>query len=347
MKTNIIWLFIATLVVALVYYLSRQPQIPQQAAHKKASDSEPLTTNAVNNSVYANAALKTSEQDSQANTVNGNSNITELKAAQLQQVIAEKNIPVKLYGMVVDQENQPISGVRMVMHVRHADYLISKGIKTTYPQTDVLTDSAGRFEWTSGASGDVLNVESVTKDGYTLSAKAPRFFYPSSGSLENPVVIKMWKLGEAQQLISHHLTRIGIPVDGQPVQFDLVNGKKVSSGGQLTVRLKRDPQILPPRYGRYDWSLELEIPNGGLGTNYDEFMYQAPEGSYQKIFKFVMPKNAEHWTTALDQQFYIRLENGKYFGSLVVRLNTIHDTPPLGINLDIVINPSGSRSLQP
>ena len=152
----------------------------------------------------------------------------------------------------------------------------------------------------------------------------------------------MWKLGEPQQLTSHHLTRIGIPVDGQPVQFDLFNGNKVASGGQLIVRLKRDPQILPLGNARYDWSLELEIPSGGLVTNNDEFMYQSPENGYQETFKFDMPKDAENWSTAINQQFYIELENGKYFGSLVVRLNTIHDTPPLGINLDIVINPNGS-----
>lgn len=157
----------------------------------------------------------------------------------------------------------------------------------------------------------------------------------------------MWKLSESQHLISHHLSRIGIPVDGQSVQFDLVNGKKVSSGGQLTVRLKRDPQVLPQRYGRYDWSLELAIPNGGLVATNDEFMYQAPESGYQETFKFDMPKTAEDWTTTIEQPFYIQLENEKYFGSFVVRINTIHDTPPLGINLDIVINANGSRNLQP
>jgi hypothetical protein len=170
---------------------------------------------------------------------------------------------------------------------------------------------------------------------------------PHHSDPQNPVIIKMWKLGEPQQLISHSLTRIGIPVDGQPVQFDLFNGKKVSSGWQLIVHLKRDPQILSPGNARYSWSLELEIPSGGLVTNNDEFMYQAPDSGYPKTFMFDMPKDAENWTTALDQQFYIELENGKCFGSLVVHLSTIHDTPPLGLNLDIVINPNGSRNLQP
>ena len=59
----------------------------------------------------------------------------------------------------------------------------------------------------------------------------------------------MWKLGESQKLISHSLSRIGIPVDGQAVQFDLFNGIKVLSGGQLIMRFERKPQVLPPGNG--------------------------------------------------------------------------------------------------
>ena len=97
----------------------------------------------------------------------------------------------------------------------------------------------------------------------------------------------------------------------------------------------------------YDWSLELEIPNGGLVTNEDEFMYQAPESGYQETYKVEMSEGAVNWTASLDQQFYIQLENGKYFGNLTVHLLTFHSPPPVVLTLGITINPNGSRNLQP
>jgi hypothetical protein len=264
------------------------------------------------------------------------------------------NIPIKIYGQVIDQNSNPVPDVKINVTIQqlHANpnaplWTDSKGIPVK-----AQTGEDGRFV-IHGTKGSYLHIDSVQKDGYRLSPKTENIYgygdviNPHHPDSKTPVIIKMWKLGKPQQLIHHYLSGIGIPVDGQPVQFDLVNGQKVSSGGQLVARLRRNPQVLPPRYGRYDWSLELEIPNGGLVANNDEFMYLAPENGYQETFKFDMPKDADNWTTAINQQLYIALENGKCFGSLIVRLNTIHDTPPLGINLDIVINPNGSRSLQP
>jgi len=267
--------------------------------------------------------------------------------------LVQKNAPIDFYGKVIDQEYYAVPDVHIVMHVRqwHLD-ATSDPWGNQFQKFNLTTDSNGTFAL-KNSTGDSLTIESAYKDGYRLSSKTQKGYgygdvsNPHHPDPQNPVILKMWKLGEPQQLISHHLTRIGIPVDGQPVQFELFNGKKVSSGGQLTVRLRRDPQILTQGNTRYDWSLELEIPHGGLAVNNDEFMYQAFEHDYHDVFKFAMPKDVENWTPVLNQQFYIQLENGKYFGSLVVHLSTIHNTPPLGLNLDIVINPNGSRNLQP
>jgi hypothetical protein len=269
--------------------------------------------------------------------------------ATLEALLLKDSQSQDFYGKLIDQYGQPIAGVDATAQIVRAFECKPEERKMFHiPTNDVYktqSDASGLFHFV-GLRGWKLDI-TVGKKGYILSSKNPHGFGGSGLSLDQPVIFKMWKPGEPQQLVSHGLSRIGIPVDGQPVQFDLFNGKKVASGGQLIVRLKRDPQILPPRNPRYDWSLELEIPNGGLVANSDEFMYQASENGYQESYKFDMPKDTTNWTTALNQQFYIQLENRKHFGSLVVRLSTIHDTPPLGLNLDIVINSNDSRSLQP
>jgi len=232
------------------------------------------------------------------------------------------------------------------MSVRHPEYVAPESVTSTNLTKETLTDSDGRFEWTDG-TGDVLNIETITKEGYRISPKTGLNYGVASGSFENPVIFKMWKLGESQKLISHSLSRVGIPVDGQPVQFDLFGGLKVPSAGQLIIRFERDPQILSSGDSRYGWTAEIEIPNGGLIVSNDEFMYEAPESGYQEFFKVEMSKTADGWKSTLDQSFYIQLENGKYFGTLTVHLLTFHSPPPIVLNLDMTINPNGSRNLQP
>jgi hypothetical protein len=349
MKIQRAWLFFGAALIAafVLFHFFRQPSAQEGKVNGKASYTRsPASESAIaTNALTTNSTLQTIASPSMnpAPTVNDRQ-----KTNAILQYMESQNKPIEFYGQVVDQDENPISDVKIKVKVRHWDVKFPApfGDEVGMIPVGMATDSGGRFE-IHDVTGDVFDVESIQKDGYTLSPKTPNGFGPSTGSFQNPVIIRMWKLGEPQQLISHHLTRIGIPVDGQPVQFELSSGKKVSSGGQLIVRLKREPQILPPGNARYDWSLELEIPRGGLAVNSDEFMYQAPEGGYHETFQFDMPQGAKNWTTALNQQFYIQLENGKYFGSLVVRLSTIHDTPPLGLNLDVAINPNGSRNLQP
>ena len=264
----------------------------------------------------------------------------------VEQEVESRNKPIDFYGLVIDQNSNAVSGVKIKSGVRHwknAGPEFGYVGATTIP-LETTTGADGRFELT-GASGDVFGI-GITKDGYILSPKSPRGFAAGASSYENPVVFKMWKNGEAQNLISHDLSRVGIPVDGSEVQFDLVNGAKVQSGGQLIMRIKRDPQVLPPGHFRYDWSAELEIPNGGIIASDDDFAYQAPESGYHENYIVEMPKDAQNWATTLNQQFYIRLPNGNY-GSLTVNLLTFHSPPPVVLTLGITVNPSGSRNLQP
>jgi len=346
MKTHRAWLlFIAAIFATLLlYHFSHQPSDLAEPISINASLPTPEATR-LTNALKLNPITQPVTSPSMNPALSANDRE---KTNAILQYMESQNKPIEFYGQVVDQDENPISDVKIKVKVRHWDVKFPApfGDEVKMIPVEEATDLDGRFE-IHDVTGDVFDVESIRKNGYTLSRKTPNGFGPVTGNFQNPVIIKMWKLGESQQLILHHLTRISIPVDGQPVQFELFDGKKVASGGQLIVRLKRDPQILPPGNVRYSWSLELEIPHGGLAVNNEEFMYQASENGYQETFKLDMPKDAKYWTTAMDRQFYIQLENGKYFGSLVVHLSTNHNRPPLGLNLDMVINPNGSRNLQP
>ncbi len=257
-------------------------------------------------------------------------------------------MPIDFYGRVIDQDSNGVVGALVKASVRHWALTDTKAPPPDEGQYHFqrVTGGDGRFQ-IDGETGDAIYVEGVEKAGYELSPSTYRNYGPSSGSLELPVIFKMWKRSEGQTLISHYIARTAIPVDGQPVQFDLFDGKKVASGGQLIVRVERNPQILPAGYNAYDWRAVIEIPTGGLVASSDEFMYQAPDTGYQRAYTVEMPSSATNWANTLAQRFYIECEGGKYYGNLGVEMPTFHSPPPIVLNLSIALNPNGSRNLQP
>ena len=109
--------------------------------------------------------------------------------------VAKKNISVSFYGQILDQDRNAIPDVDIRMSVRHW-YETVPGIpnvrgEMVYAQRKSGAD--GRFDWTSGASGDVLSIESIIKEGYILSPKTSLFLGPASGSYQNPIIFHMWK----------------------------------------------------------------------------------------------------------------------------------------------------------
>ncbi len=263
-------------------------------------------------------------------------------------VADQSNVPIDFHGRVIDQNSNPVPGVVIKAVVRHwAVATLNTPPPDLSPyslQRIAATD--GSFE-ISGVTGDGFDLDFGGKDGYELSPRTLRSYGPSGTSFENPAIFRMWRKGAPQSLVRHYISRVAIPVDGQPVQFDLFDGRKVASGGQLVVRVARSPQILPAGHGAYDWSATLEIPSGGLVTSTDEFMYQAPESGYQPAHTVEMASSATNWTSTLNQQFYIECEGGKYYGSLGVDMPTFHSPPPIVLSLSVTLNPNGSRNLQP
>src|SRR5262249_42380747 len=124
------------------------------------------------------------------------------------------------------------------------------------------TGPDGRFE-IQNVDGDGFDVESIIKDGYILSPKAPHAFGTSSGSSEDPVVIKMWKEGPKEHLVSQG-SFFGFQPDGRQYSIDLMTGKKTEGGpeGDIQIRITRPANIRA--HEKYPWSIEFVAPSGGL-----------------------------------------------------------------------------------
>ncbi len=272
-----------------------------------------------------------------------NNGAVDPRELELQQGFEAKNIPISFYGRVLDQDGHPVSGVQIKMNGEHVFYLISQGIASTNIEMETQTDADGRFQWTSD-KGDMLAVESISKDGYRLSPKAPHSFMPSSGSLLDPVIFKMWKMIGKEQLVSgRHVFGID---SGKTYTLNLINGKKIEgeAEGDLRVSIAR-PADAKPRE-KYQWAFSIEVLGGGFLESNDEFMYLAPESGYEPKIEMQFNPSSPAWTGVVKKQFFIRSRNGQVYGGVQIEVDSIYNVHS-ALQIDYAINPNGSRNLQP
>lgn len=263
--------------------------------------------------------------------------------------IEAHNVSVNFWGKVVDQDDAPLSGVRVVMHIREAAYSPGIGLQTLYPKKETQTDSAGLFQWI-GEKGDVLSVEKLEKDGYDLEPSAARNFgyntaqrFVSSPNM--PVVFKMWRTNIHEQLIAAD-RKFQIVPDGRPYFVNLTDGSiSETDSGDLKIWVLEKSLI----NGMYDWSCEIDAVNGGLleETDTHSSMFYAPVDGYAPSFGVQQQFKGDPRGEIGDRRFYLQLRDRKEYGKMTINLYApFNNQIPGMIRLSYVINPSGSRILR-
>lgn len=267
----------------------------------------------------------------------------------LEQFLVKNNKPIDFYGRFIDQESNPIVGVSIKVSINH---LIMPSVPSAtevgskYIDIQKTSDSDGRFE-IHGETGKGIGIGLITKDGYLPSPKSPNGFGPSDGSLENPVVFKMWKVGDKAELTGSSKFW-GIAPDKRVYTIDFVKQTKVESSnapGDIRISVVRPPTILPRN--RFDWSFSIEAVNGGLIQTTDDFMYLAPEAGYQGSYESVMASTNADWKGEIDGlQFYLKSRDGQVYGRFVFDLIPDYNDASV-FKVNWAVNVSGSRNLQP
>jgi len=255
--------------------------------------------------------------------------------------IEAKNVPLDFYGQVIDQDTNPLSGVKIDARVRHWS---TESFGSIHIEKE--TDAGGRFD-IHGVTGDSIGVEGVGKDGYELEPSTQRNYGAVGGSIENPVVFKMWSTNINAQLITGEKSFQIVP-DGSSYFIDLSKGTIAESGtGDLKVWVKRPDQIT---YGqRYNWSCELDVVNGGLLAEADasSSMYSAPVDGYTPSFQFEQKIGSGWGDSTGPKRFYVKLSNGQEYGRITIELMAYYtDQIPGMVRLSYAINPSGSQLLR-
>jgi hypothetical protein len=248
-----------------------------------------------------------------------------------------------IYGKVIDQYGQPISGVDVTgsVAIRQGWYAEDK-----WEHYKTNSDANGLFQFT-GLNGADWAVD-VAKDGYEMDYRVgwsgPRGGpHGTLSSPSNRAVLTLWKIRGAEPLI-HKEFQSRVPYDGTSAGFNLATWKRAASG-DLELTLSRFPLKIHRGRDKYDWTLKIAMPQGGLLAEADPYPYWAPEGGYMKVFESGMKSNSVPWSGELRQDFYLRTPEGRY-GRLFLDLSTDSMRPDTGVSIEIWVNPSGSRNLE-
>ena len=255
----------------------------------------------------------------------------------------EWKTPIKFYGIVLDQNQQPISGVEASMEWTD---MSPKGSS----EATRTTDANGKFSIT-GIQGKNLNVRSLKKEGYAEARKTnphgfeyvgfwePSYYEPDSN---NPVVFHMWKKGASEPMIQRGPTLLGAQNDGTPTSFDLATGRKTTTGsGNIALRITKGQKANK----RFDWTATVEGLGGtGLIESTDEFMATAPADGYQPQWTFSQKTDDEKYQSEVQTKFYVKTGDGKYARVEIRIIPEYNETA--AVDLTVYMNPSGSRNLE-
>lgn len=275
------------------------------------------------------------------------------KVEMLHELAEKSNKLIQFYGLVIDQDGNPIPAVRVTLSIRTTKEPQPGVINDVFEKSVLNTDSDGRFALTDGR-GALLSVASLEKDGYeasTVSLNRAHYWYwndPKAVFHPNaarPEIFHMWKKAGAERLVRKGIGP-GLRTDGAATIVDLLNGTAVSAGGDLRVSLKRDPQQITWGQTHYNWTVTIEAVNGGIIESADEQMYRAPVDGYQSKLVVHMPPNDPQWTDQKSVTLYLKLRGGKYYGRATLELMVGSDRQMTPLSITSFVNPSGGRNLE-
>jgi len=349
----ILFCAISLAILTLWFYHREEYLKPSLVAH---------ISNATTFSAQNALARRAAEQQTSTNAETS-STTADLKAPQtnsftpqekFRALVEDKNTAINFWGLVVDQDGNPLGGVTISGNTRTWYVTDTLGFDSRFPKVSAISDANGKFSILN-SNGDDLTIN-IQKEGYELEPNAKRGFgYHTSerfvADSNNPIVFKMWRTNIHEQLIIGE-KRFHVVPDGRPYIIDLMRGTIAESGeGDLKVWIKYQINAIGGQL--YDWSSEVDVIDGGLLQEKDAFssMYFAPVERYSPTFQYPEQpqqiKGRQRGSTH-PCRFFVKLRNGKEYGRISIELIApYNDQIPGMIHLKYAINPTGSRILKP
>jgi hypothetical protein len=262
------------------------------------------------------------------------------KAAKI--IAAIYSASIDFYGKVEDQNGNPVAGA--TVHFSTIETLSGKG-----SEAKITSDQLGFFTRKNVRGAGVI--VGVYKDGYAeISYKSSANFgigMPADSTRkepptkDKPAVFVLRKMAKPEMMIGYHRC-VMIKRGSNSVEIDLKNGEIVGAGlGDLIVDCWVSEIKKPNTQVPFDWRYRLSIPGGGFLERKDKIDHEAPEDGYQSPLVVEVLKTVKRWDDSYSNNYFVKLRTGNF-----ARVNL--SLRPSGdfIDLEVYLNPSGSRNLE-
>jgi hypothetical protein len=258
--------------------------------------------------------------------------------------------PIKFYGKVIDEQNQPVAGAE----VKYSwNGTVEKYGGDGVQHKTLISDSSGHFQ-IQGIEGKGLTVL-VNKEGYYRRSSwnggsfeyagfwEPTFIEPQ---FDKPIIFHLVRrrLAEPTYPIGR---RIFLDAPKLETHLDLLSSNVQSTvPADLYIRITRPPDASYEK--PFDWSIMIEGRKGAeiLETT-DEFMLQAPASGYkpQLMHDFKNPTgNARQ-----KLRFYVRSKGRKLYAAVDLEMaafRRMNGGEPASIVISATINPNDSPNVE-
>tara|TARA_B100001093_G_C26833773_1_gene1017407 strand:- start:85 stop:1158 length:1074 start_codon:yes stop_codon:yes gene_type:complete len=263
------------------------------------------------------------------------------------------NQKFRFFGKVVDQFNSPVIGADITVRLfKYNKSFLSDALGgNASPQRNIKklitlkSDANGDFSLVN-EMGTEIEITYIKKEGYLEKYENRIFLYSSKRENEDRVTYTLWKKGVTEPLVKDDKF-YGIEPDNRIYTLDLINSKKKEGkqSGDIFVQIKR-PSDAKRTGVQFDWTLNIEVNDGGIIPTNDTFLYEAPESGYQTSFTLEMKADSKDWTRELKKaKFYVKSRGGKIYSSFVVDVYAVYNDQSV-FNIEWLTNLSGSRNLE-
>ena len=231
--------------------------------------------------------------------------------------ILQKESSIKFYGKVIDQYRNPVSGVKVTLHVRR----FSPNPLASFMAVDdifVITDKNGDFKLT-GKRGLDLGVYGINKQGYEYDRVQTRADYerilkekpysrpeqpdsavyeygqkPKASNTATPALFYMRKKGEPTFVFHGGGGFVFKAEDsGTEQALDVISRVDLKGNNLKTLMFNNDP-VYPDLRAKATWdpkaeTWNVELSSGKPGDGFlvlDQKLYEAPADGYLPSFTF-------------------------------------------------------------
>ncbi|MBU0681411.1 MAG: carboxypeptidase-like regulatory domain-containing protein [Proteobacteria bacterium] len=263
---------------------------------------------------------------------------------------------IEFTGKVVDQYNDPVSGVT-ILYIGSTTYF---GGGSGYNKTH--TDENGIFK-ISDKEGSSLDFQEMEKKGYEIVLYGQgRLFYSfkkyphslvwSDYTAENPYIFKAWKIsGEFDTSVELKKGSFGgvIMADGTRYGIDFLapGRRKVKSGsdinkGQVIVQQIWEGGNATVPENR--WRFIITAVDGGIKKVDSLYTGEAPNGGYQASIEFTQDDIDPQVNEGKLNTFFT-YNNGRTYGRATWEISNVFKPGKSSFQVGFAINPSGERYL--